>query len=89
METAELQGQNEDLFTKQSNELLVRLNSNFCNQYFQSYLGNKQKKKKIQLKLFILKMPLKGNIKCFLLKLILLQERKMPKEIFPSRGFSL
>lgn len=87
METAELQGQN-DLFTKQSNELLVRLNSNFCNQYFQSYLGNKQEKKK-QLKLFILKMPLKGNIKCFLLKLILLQERKMPKEIFPSRGFSL
>lgn len=44
METAELQGQNEDLFAKQSNELLIRLNSNFCNQYFQSYLGNKQKK---------------------------------------------
>lgn len=46
MVIAELQGQNEDVFVKQSNKLLIMLEGNFCNQYSQSHKGVKQKNSK-------------------------------------------
>lgn len=43
VEIAGLQGQNEHVFAKQSDKLLIRLEGNFCNQYSQSHKGVKQK----------------------------------------------
>lgn len=51
MEAAEPQGQNKDLFVKQSSKLLIRLKKNFCNQCFQNHQGSKQVK--FHMKLFI------------------------------------
>lgn len=49
MEAAELQGQNGDLFAKQSSKLLIRLNKNFRNLCFQNHQGIKQMKCQIEL----------------------------------------
>lgn len=49
MEAAELQGQNGDLFAKQSSKLLIRLKKNFRNLCFQNHQGIKQMKCQIEL----------------------------------------